>query len=79
MPRDGMIEIVEGLVAGTRVATTGAPAGRETVEAVLALPYTLKVIEPQGYIVREGERLGVPTPVNRTLHALVKLREEAPG
>jgi 2-dehydropantoate 2-reductase len=25
-----------------------------------------------GYIVREGERLGLPTPVNRTLHALVK-------
>jgi 2-dehydropantoate 2-reductase len=26
-----------------------------------------------GYIVREGERLGLPTPVNRTLHALVKV------
>ena len=30
-----------------------------------------------GYVVRRGEALGVPTPVNRTLHALVKLLEEA--
>lgn len=28
-----------------------------------------------GYVVRRGEALGVATPVNRTLHALVKLRE----
>lgn len=30
-----------------------------------------------GYVVRRGEALGVATPVNRTLHALVKLLEEA--
>jgi 2-dehydropantoate 2-reductase len=30
-----------------------------------------------GYVVRRGEELGIPTPVNRTLHALVKLLEEA--
>ncbi len=28
-----------------------------------------------GYVARLGEELGVPTPVNRTLHALVKLLE----
>ena len=28
-----------------------------------------------GYIVRKGESLGVPTPVNRVLLALVKLLE----
>ncbi|HYG53659.1 MAG TPA: 2-dehydropantoate 2-reductase [Burkholderiales bacterium] len=28
-----------------------------------------------GYVVRKGAALGVPTPVNRTLHALVKLLE----
>lgn len=28
-----------------------------------------------GHIVREGERLGIPTPVNRVLHALVKLHD----
>jgi 2-dehydropantoate 2-reductase len=28
-----------------------------------------------GYILSRGEALGVDVPVNRTLHALVKLRE----
>ena len=28
-----------------------------------------------GLVVRRGEALGVPTPVNRTLHVLVKLQE----
>lgn len=30
-----------------------------------------------GYVAQRGAELGVPTPVNRTLHALVKLLEEA--
>jgi len=30
-----------------------------------------------GYVARRGAALGVPAPVNRTLHALVKLREAA--
>jgi 2-dehydropantoate 2-reductase len=30
-----------------------------------------------GYVLRRGEELGVATPVNRTLHALVKLLEES--
>jgi 2-dehydropantoate 2-reductase len=33
-----------------------------------------------GYVVREGEALGIPTPANRTLNALVKLLEQTePG
>lgn len=32
-----------------------------------------------GYVVRRGEARGVPTPVNQTLHALVKLLEDAGG
>jgi 2-dehydropantoate 2-reductase len=30
-----------------------------------------------GYLVRRGAQLGIPTPVNQTLHALVKLLEES--
>jgi 2-dehydropantoate 2-reductase len=30
-----------------------------------------------GYVARRGEELRVPTPVNRTLHGLVKLLEES--
>jgi 2-dehydropantoate 2-reductase len=29
-----------------------------------------------GYVARRGAELGVPTPVNHTLHALVKLLEQ---
>ncbi|HEX5806193.1 MAG TPA: 2-dehydropantoate 2-reductase [Macromonas sp.] len=32
-----------------------------------------------GYVVRRGQALGVPTPVNRVLHTLVKLLETRPG
>jgi 2-dehydropantoate 2-reductase len=32
-----------------------------------------------GYIVRRGAALGIPTPVNQTLHGLIKLLEEAAG
>jgi 2-dehydropantoate 2-reductase len=32
-----------------------------------------------GAVVREGEALGIATPVNRTLHALVKLLETKPS
>jgi 2-dehydropantoate 2-reductase len=32
-----------------------------------------------GYVVRKGAALGVATPVNRTLHALVKLLESGQG
>jgi 2-dehydropantoate 2-reductase len=32
-----------------------------------------------GYVARRGAELGVPTPVNRTLYALVKLLEESVG
>jgi 2-dehydropantoate 2-reductase len=32
-----------------------------------------------GYVVRKGSSLGIPTPVNRVLHTLVKLLESGPG
>ncbi len=32
-----------------------------------------------GYIARRGAELGIATPVNRTLWALIKLREETAG
>jgi 2-dehydropantoate 2-reductase len=31
-----------------------------------------------GYVARRGEALGIATPVNRALHAVVKLLEDAP-
>ena len=32
-----------------------------------------------GYVLRKGEALGIPTPVNRALHALVRLLESRPA
>ncbi len=32
-----------------------------------------------GYVVRQGAKLGIPTPMNQTLHALVKAREAHNG
>jgi 2-dehydropantoate 2-reductase len=32
-----------------------------------------------GYVAARGAARGIPAPINQTLHALVKLREEAPG
>jgi 2-dehydropantoate 2-reductase len=31
-----------------------------------------------GFVMRRGAELGVPTPVNRTLHTVVKLLEAPP-
>ncbi len=30
-----------------------------------------------GYVVREGERLGIATPLNRLLHSLVRVKDDA--
>jgi 2-dehydropantoate 2-reductase len=32
-----------------------------------------------GYVVRRGTAHGIPTPVNRTLHTLVRLMESRPA
>jgi 2-dehydropantoate 2-reductase len=44
----------------------------------IALGRRTEIDALNGYVVRRGEALGVPTPVNRTLHALVRLLEQAP-
>jgi 2-dehydropantoate 2-reductase len=41
----------------------------------IALGRRTEIDAINGYVVRRGEARGVPTPVNRTLHALVKLLE----
>lgn len=44
----------------------------------IALGRRTEIDALNGYVVRRGEALGIPTPVNRTLHALVRLLEQAP-
>ena len=43
----------------------------------LALGRPTEIESLNGFVVRRGQALGVPTPVNRTLQALVGLVEQA--
>jgi 2-dehydropantoate 2-reductase len=42
----------------------------------IALGRPTEIDSLNGWVARRGQELGVPTPVNRTLHALVKLLEQ---
>ncbi len=64
----GMWEIVHG-VAGTM------PTQHSSTAQDLQRGKPTEIDHLNGFVVRKGEALGVPAPVNRTLHALVKLIE----
>jgi 2-dehydropantoate 2-reductase len=61
-------------LAVRRIAET-MPEQQSSTAQDLARGKRSEIDHLNGYVVREGERLHVPTPVNRTLHALVKLLE----
>lgn len=56
------------------IATTMAAQHSSTAQD-LARGRRTEIDHLNGYVVREGERLGIPTPANRVLHTLVKLVE----
>ena len=70
IPGDDLVEFTYSLADAMPEATSSTAQdiarGRRT-----------EIDHLNGYVAREGERLGIPTPVNRTLHALVKLIEGA--
>ena len=62
----------------------GAQAGSEAMpEALSSTAQDIARGKPteidslNGFLVRKGAELGVPTPVNQTLYSLVKLLEQA--
>ncbi|MGE5640626.1 MAG: ketopantoate reductase family protein [Clostridia bacterium] len=63
--------------AVARIAET-MPAQFSSTAQDLAKGKPSEIDHLNGLVVRKGEALGVATPVNRALHALVKLRESAP-
>jgi 2-dehydropantoate 2-reductase len=67
---DGLIERVWkiGEAMPTQFSSTAQDIGPGKPTEIDAL---------NGYVAKRGEALGVPAPVNRALHALVKLRELA--
>jgi 2-dehydropantoate 2-reductase len=91
--REVMPQVVEEAVAvaradGVRLDADGMlermwkigeamPAQISSTAQDIALGKPTEIDALNGYVVRRGAALGVPTPVNRTLHALVKLLEQA--
>lgn len=61
--------------AGLRLGETMASALSSTAQDI-ALGRPTEIDALNGYVARRGKELGVATPVNRTLHALVKLLEQ---
>ena len=69
LPDVDMIEV------GLKISETMAHAISSTAQD-LARGRLTEIDSLNGYLVRRGAELGVATPVNQTLHALVKLLEE---
>jgi 2-dehydropantoate 2-reductase len=62
--------------AGLKLANELGPATSSTAQDVARGKRT-EIDSLNGFVARRGAELGVPTPVNQTLHALIKLIEEA--
>jgi 2-dehydropantoate 2-reductase len=71
MPDTGLVEaawkLAEGMPDATSSTAQDIARGRRT-----------EIDSLNGYVARRGAELGIATPVNQTLHALVKLLEAAP-
>ena len=91
--RELMVRVVEEVVAVAAASGVALPGqdltkavfdlGRSMATATsstaqdLARGRRTEIDALNGFIAHEGERLGIPAPCNRTLHALVKLLERA--
>lgn len=70
LPEPDMVEAVWNLAATMSDATSSTAQD-------IARGNRTEIDSLNGYLVRRGAQLRVPTPVNQTLHALVKLLEES--
>jgi 2-dehydropantoate 2-reductase len=70
LPEENFVE------AGWKLAETMGNAISSTAQD-LARGKKTEIDSLNGYIVRRGATFGVPTPVNQTLHGLIKLLEES--
>jgi len=72
------VRMPEGLVAAAwKLGAEAMPAAVSSTAQDLARGNRTEIDSLNGYVARRGAELGVPAPVNGTLHALVKLLEEA--
>jgi 2-dehydropantoate 2-reductase len=63
------------LLATVYAVADAMPNATSSTEQDIARGQRTEIDHLNGYIAREGEALGIATPVNRTLHALVKMLE----
>ena len=71
------IESVDVAVAGARKIAQQMPEAISSTGQDMMRGKRTEIDSLNGYIARRGAELGVPTPVNRTLWALVKLSEDS--
>jgi 2-dehydropantoate 2-reductase len=64
------------LVAATWKLGEGMEHATSSTAQDIARGKRTEIDSLNGYVARLGDELGIPTPVNRTLHALVKILEE---
>lgn len=67
----------DSILADTMAIADTMPGQRSSTAQDLARGRRSEIDFINGYVVREGERLGIATPVNRVLHALVRTRDDA--
>jgi 2-dehydropantoate 2-reductase len=72
----GVESLEAGMAGAMKIATQMAGAISSTGQDLMRGKRT-EIDSLNGYIARRGAELGVPTPVNQALHALVKLAEAA--
>jgi 2-dehydropantoate 2-reductase len=69
----------DGLVAATWKLAASMPGQYSSTAQDMQRGKPTEIDALNGYVAERGAKLGVDAPVNRTLHALVKLREGRPG
>ena len=72
------VQMAPDVLARTYKIAAAMPKQYSSTAQDLARGKPSEIDHLNGYVVRRGEALGVPTPANRALHALVKLLESKP-
>ncbi len=71
------VALPEGTAQAVRALAASMPGQKSSTAQDLERGKPTEIDHLNGFIVRRGQALGIPTPVNRLLHALVHLREQA--
>ena len=69
------VRLPEDMLAQVRAIAATMAGQRSSTAQDLARGRRTEIDHLNGFVVRAGERLGIPTPANRVLHTLVKLAE----